>query len=240
MFKRPCAHSRLLTTPWDRSALTSAVFFFILVLISMLPCPAVADSKAGDNVVSSNSDNPNVALNELALTEPAARFPTLQKPTTPLVVNISVNTISKGDFFVEIDNEGSLYFRVEDILGLKLKSLRREQGMPLKAVAARSGLSVSYLSEIEKGKKYPKPEKLILIARALDVSFDDFVSVEVDESLDPGVRGGVEALAQHQPPGLLAFMIQSGKAKGENQEAVALVKKVAGFLVKREGFPGIY
>ena len=65
------------------------------------------------------------------------------------------------------------------VLGLKLRSLRQEKGKPLKAIAARSGLSVSYLSEIEKGKKYPKPEKLIELARALDVSFDSLVSLQV-------------------------------------------------------------
>ena len=71
------------------------------------------------------------------------------------------------------------------VLGLKLKTLRKEQGKPLKAVAARSGLSVSYLSEIEKGKKYPKPGKLIELARALDVPFDSLVTLHVEEELDP-------------------------------------------------------
>jgi transcriptional regulator with XRE-family HTH domain len=71
------------------------------------------------------------------------------------------------------------------VLGLKLRSLRQEKGKPLKAIAARSGLSVSYLSEIEKGKKYPKPGKLIELARALDVSFDSLVSLQVDEELNP-------------------------------------------------------
>jgi transcriptional regulator with XRE-family HTH domain len=55
----------------------------------------------------------------------------------------------------------------------------------LKAVAARSGLSVSYLSEIEKGKKYPKPAKLIELARALEVPFDSLVTLHVEEELDP-------------------------------------------------------
>ena len=71
------------------------------------------------------------------------------------------------------------------VLGLKLRSLRLEKGKPLKAIAARSGLSVSYLSEIEKGKKYPKPGKLIDLARALDVPFDSLVSLQVDEELNP-------------------------------------------------------
>jgi transcriptional regulator with XRE-family HTH domain/Zn-dependent peptidase ImmA (M78 family) len=66
-----------------------------------------------------------------------------------------------------------------------LKSLRKEKGQPLKAIAARSGLSVSYLSEIEKGKKYPKPAKLLDLARALEVPFDSLVTLQVEEELDP-------------------------------------------------------
>ena len=71
------------------------------------------------------------------------------------------------------------------VLGLKVKTLRHGKGFSLKQVSGRSGLSVSYLSEIEKGKKYPGPEKLIDLARALDVPFDTLVSLQVNESLSP-------------------------------------------------------
>lgn len=71
------------------------------------------------------------------------------------------------------------------ILGLKLKTLRLQKGLTLQQVATRCGLSVSYLSEIEKGKKYPKAERLIVLARAVGASFDDLVSPQVDEELAP-------------------------------------------------------
>mgnify|MGYP006424884013 CR=1 FL=1 len=71
------------------------------------------------------------------------------------------------------------------ILGLKLRTLRHDQGAPLKTIADRSGLSVSYLSEIEKGRKYPKPDKLLDLAEALGVSYEDLVSLRVDDELDP-------------------------------------------------------
>ena len=69
------------------------------------------------------------------------------------------------------------------ILGLKLRSLRLKRGLPLKEIAERAGMAVSYLSEIEKGKKYPKAEKLLDLSRALEVPFDDLVSLRVDEDL---------------------------------------------------------
>jgi len=71
------------------------------------------------------------------------------------------------------------------ILGLKLRTLRHERGDSLKTVAEQSGLSVSYLSEIEKGKKYPKPDKLIDLADALGVAYDELVSLSVTDDLSP-------------------------------------------------------
>ncbi len=71
------------------------------------------------------------------------------------------------------------------VLGLKLKSLRLQRGLTLQELAARCGLSISYLSEIEKGKKYPKAEKLIAIAAALGTPFEELVSPQVNEDLAP-------------------------------------------------------
>ena len=71
------------------------------------------------------------------------------------------------------------------ILGLKLRRLRQERGASLREVSERSGLSVSYLSEIEKGKKYPKPDKILQLAHAFDVSYDDLVSLSVTDELGP-------------------------------------------------------
>jgi len=69
------------------------------------------------------------------------------------------------------------------IFGLKLRRYRQERELALAQLAAKTGLSISYLSEIEKGKKYPKPEKIFDIAAALEISFDDLVSLQVDGRL---------------------------------------------------------
>jgi len=69
------------------------------------------------------------------------------------------------------------------ILGIKLKQLRQEKGYTLKDFAEKTNLSFSYLSEIETGKKYPKPEKIIEMARALNISFDELISTKVDDKL---------------------------------------------------------
>jgi XRE family transcriptional regulator, fatty acid utilization regulator len=71
------------------------------------------------------------------------------------------------------------------VLGIKLKQLRSAKNYSLKDVAEKTDLSISYLSEIEKGKKYPKPEKIIALAEALGTTFDELVTLKVDETLDP-------------------------------------------------------
>ncbi|NUO82200.1 helix-turn-helix domain-containing protein [candidate division KSB1 bacterium] len=71
------------------------------------------------------------------------------------------------------------------VLGVKLKQLRQKQGYSLKELSQKSQISLSYLSEIEKGKKYPTPEKALQLARALNVSFDDLVTLKMGEELDP-------------------------------------------------------
>ncbi|MEL7061863.1 MAG: helix-turn-helix transcriptional regulator, partial [Acidobacteriota bacterium] len=71
------------------------------------------------------------------------------------------------------------------ILGVKLRQFRQERGLGLKETAQAAGMSVSYLSEIEKGRKYPKTEKILQIARALEVSYDELVSPKMSGDLDP-------------------------------------------------------
>ena len=71
------------------------------------------------------------------------------------------------------------------ILGLKLKQLRLEKQLSLNELAEKSSLSVSYINEIEKGKKYPKAEKIALLAQALGVNYDDLVSLKLSKNLTP-------------------------------------------------------
>lgn len=76
-------------------------------------------------------------------------------------------------------------FELRHIFGLKLKELRQNKDITYQELSQRSGLSVSYLSEIESGKKYPKGDKIIQLADALEVSYDDLVSLKVPEKLQP-------------------------------------------------------
>ena len=71
------------------------------------------------------------------------------------------------------------------IFGLKLKQIRTGKGLSLSGLSKETGLSKSYLNEIENGKKYPKPEKISLLSNHLDHSYDDLVSLKLDKNLAP-------------------------------------------------------
>ncbi|MEL6535036.1 MAG: helix-turn-helix domain-containing protein [Bacteroidota bacterium] len=71
------------------------------------------------------------------------------------------------------------------IFGLKLKQLRMDQGISQQMLSRKTGISVSYLNEIEKGKKYPKPDKVATLADGLGVEYDQLTSLKLGRNLAP-------------------------------------------------------
>lgn len=71
------------------------------------------------------------------------------------------------------------------IFGLKLKQARTNKNLSLFGLAKITNLSKSYLNEIEKGKKYPKTDKIMLLSEKLEVSYDSMVSLKLDNNLAP-------------------------------------------------------
>jgi hypothetical protein len=71
------------------------------------------------------------------------------------------------------------------VFGLKLKQLRLDKSLSLSDLSQLTGLSISYINEIEKGKKYPKSDKIIALARAFDVEYDSLVSIKLSKKLEP-------------------------------------------------------
>ena len=75
----------------------------------------------------------------------------------------------------------------------RLKELRTHREMTLKDVATRSELSVSYLSDIERGRTTPTLATLEALARAFEISVVDLLT---------GVDFAGEATNSSLPPGL--------------------------------------
>jgi transcriptional regulator with XRE-family HTH domain/predicted transcriptional regulator len=71
------------------------------------------------------------------------------------------------------------------IFGLKLRELRQERGLSPAELARRCEVSVSYLNEIEKGKKYPKADKILSFSKALDVRYDQLTATTLPRRLEP-------------------------------------------------------
>jgi XRE family transcriptional regulator, fatty acid utilization regulator len=71
------------------------------------------------------------------------------------------------------------------VFGLKMKHLRLAKKLSFAELGEITGMSVSYLNEIEKGKKFPKPDKLKVIATALGIDLHKLVSEELPNHLEP-------------------------------------------------------
>lgn len=65
------------------------------------------------------------------------------------------------------------------IFGIKLKHLRQKRKLNPQQLSEKSGISNSYLNEIEKGRKYPKTDKINALAEALQVKYDELVSIKL-------------------------------------------------------------
>lgn len=102
------------------NALNEGLFFFILAIILFISfftnSAFPADEKNVDQTTVSTT-----ATSDKEKPKNGAAVPASQKDTTQIVVNVIVNTESKGDFFVELDNEQKLFIRVEDLKTLKLQ-----------------------------------------------------------------------------------------------------------------------
>ena len=71
------------------------------------------------------------------------------------------------------------------LFGLKVRQCRTALGLGFADLSELSGLSVSYLNEIEKGKKYPKTQKLKALAKALRTPVKELTQAELDGTLAP-------------------------------------------------------
>jgi transcriptional regulator with XRE-family HTH domain len=71
---------------------------------------------------------------------------------------------------------------VANLLGAKIKELRKKKGLTLEQLAEKIGSGKSYIWELEnRGVKRPSAEKLTLIAKALDVTAEYLINNEQTE-----------------------------------------------------------
>jgi transcriptional regulator with XRE-family HTH domain len=78
----------------------------------------------------------------------------------------------------------------ENALGQRMRNLRRRMSLTLQQLAEKSGVSVGYLSQVERGNATPTLGTLSQIAAALNVSADYFIAAPraVDSLTSAGKR----------------------------------------------------
>ena len=78
------------------------------------------------------------------------------------------------------------------VIGGVLRRLRLRQGRTLREVAAAAGVSMPYLSEVERGRKEASSEVLAAICRALGIRLSDLLEEARDD---------LRRLERHEPVG---------------------------------------
>lgn len=79
-----------------------------------------------------------------------------------------------------------------EVVGRRLRDLRRARGERLADTATRAGMSPQYLSELERGRKDPSSEILAAVAGALGVPLREVVRLaHADLARGPAPRGPV-------------------------------------------------
>jgi transcriptional regulator with XRE-family HTH domain len=66
--------------------------------------------------------------------------------------------------------------RVCRVFGARLRELRREKNLTLSGLADSAGISLTYLSQIERGSRNPTLAIVVRLAQALDTAPDQLVT----------------------------------------------------------------
>jgi len=73
---------------------------------------------------------------------------------------------------------------IKDTLGKNIKVLRARRGLSQADFAEKADISITFLSNIERGIKYPQPNMLSKIAKALGVNVNELFVQELVSAKD--------------------------------------------------------
>jgi transcriptional regulator with XRE-family HTH domain len=129
---------------------------------------------------------------------------------------------------------------LQETMGAVIRRERRERQMTLKDLAERSALSVVYLGEVERGKKYPSAMVLERVAEALALGVPDLLEMVADE---------MRAESQPQMTNAIGFVLPTGPGSApritvkrivnllEPEEVVTMADLGAFFIARRNRGP---
>jgi mannose-6-phosphate isomerase-like protein (cupin superfamily) len=88
----------------------------------------------------------------------------------------------------QVDSETAEQFIAEKHIGERIKRLRLKKSMGLVELGRHTGLSASFLSQLETGRGYMVPDRL------MDPYFAEFVPIKKGQDIRPHVHAGYEFL----------------------------------------------
>lgn len=91
-----------------------------------------------------------------------------------------------------------------EVLGARLRRLRKHRKLTLTQLARRAGVSPQYLSEIERGRKEPSSELIAAISGALGISLLD-LTIQVTDELHRTARTTIELARSAAGPAVALF-----------------------------------
>ncbi len=111
------------------------------------------------------------------------------------LVLVVASGIKNGPFWIRLRATKGVTFYLRNfmestqlqriIFGLKIRQFRLEQGWNFEDLSRETGISISYLNEIEKGKKFPKPTNCLKLAEALGLSVEFLMSPALTKQFAP-------------------------------------------------------
>jgi transcriptional regulator with XRE-family HTH domain len=96
------------------------------------------------------------------------------------------------DYFYSMDMPEQLRY----VIG-QIKKIRTQRGISQMELSVRSGLSQSFLANLEKGKKLPSVLTIIKIADALEVNLKDFFPENVNVATKQQVKDKIIKLLEY-------------------------------------------
>ena len=116
------------------------------------------------------------------------------------------------------------------LLSMNIKLLRNRRGWSQATLAANSSISIPFLSDIERGNKWPYPETLINLAKALDIEvfelfkqkepIENDITAVLEKCLDDvsiTLRQSVELSIEQSLEKIREFYTQKSTITRENQ-----------------------
>jgi transcriptional regulator with XRE-family HTH domain len=123
--------------------------------------------------------------------------------------------------------------KLREAVGEALRRRRQAQGRTLREVAAAAGMSLTYLSEVERGRKEASSELLEAVCAALQLDLADLLH-EVAETLAAAeavpVPGGMRGV---EPPAVVGFVPPAVPARPDPARAPAPVLDLRAFAGRR-------